>query len=200
MIDADSPFYKLIQDLPEALSADTTFLNEIHQYAEVISVKKGDYLVRTGEVCQDGYFINKGLFLNLYVNNLGNECVIGFAADTMYPFLSSIGYFTKQPSDFEIKAIESGELLFFSRDHLESLSRRSTAFSAYYQNIMMTIIYKRDVLLAVRLSSSAEEFIRYMYSHYAWLVNRVPDKYIARYMGISNAWYCKLKKKILPHI
>ena len=29
-----------------------------------------------------------------------------------------------------------------------------------------------------------------------WIMQRVPDKYIAQYMGISNAWYCKLKKRI----
>lgn len=76
-------------------------------------MKKGDYLLRTGELCQDAYFINKGLFINLYVNENGNECVTGFAADNMFPFLSAIGYFTKQPSEFEIKALEAGELLCF---------------------------------------------------------------------------------------
>ena len=148
-------------------------------------------------MCQDAYFINKGLFINLYVNENGNECVTGFAADNMFPFLSAIGYFTKQPSEFEIKALEAGELLCFSRDHIESLSFRYPLFASYYQNIMLTIIYKLDVLLAVRLSSTAEEFIQFLYTNYAWMINRVPDKYIAPYMGISNAWYCKLKRKVL---
>ena len=196
----ETPFERLFTDLPESLSGNSSFMEEVIRCGKVVSVKKGDYLLRTGEVCQDGYFINKGLFLNLFVNANGNECVIGFAADTMYPFLSSIGYFTKQPSDFEIKAIESGELLCFSRDTLEDLSKRYPDFATYYQNIMLTIIYKRDVLLAVRQSTSAEEFIRYMYQNYAWLISRVPDKYIALYMGISSAWYCKLKKKVLPGI
>ena len=130
-------------------------------------MKKGDYLLRTGELCQDAYFINKGLFINLYVNENGNECVTGFAADNMFPFLSAIGYFTKQPSEFEIKALEAGELLCFSRDHIESLSFRYPLFASYYQNIMLTIIYKLDVLLAVRLSSTAEEFIQFLYTNYA---------------------------------
>lgn len=91
----------------------------------------------------------------------------------------------------------AGELLCFSRDHIESLSFRYPLFASYYQNIMLTIIYKLDVLLAVRLSSTAEEFIQFLYTNYAWMINRVPDKYIAHYMGISNAWYCKLKRKVL---
>ena len=196
-METDNYFAKLLADLPESLARDEVFVSELKNITTVVAVDKGDYLLRTGEICQDAYFINKGLFINLYVNENGNECVTGFAADNMFPFLSAIGYFTKQPSEFEIKALEAGELLCFSRSHIEDLSFRYPLFASYYQNVMLTIIYKLDVLLAVRLSSTAEEFIQFLYANYAWMINRVPDKYIARYMGISNAWYCKLKKKIL---
>ena len=175
-METDVHFARLLADLPEALVCDEAFLGELAKNAKLISVKKGDYLLRTGELCQDAYFINKGLFINLYVNENGNECVTGFAADNMFPFLSAIGYFTKQPSEFEIKALEAGELLCFSRDHIESLSFRYPLFASY---------------------STAEEFIQFLYTNYAWMINRVPDKYIAHYMGISNAWYCKLKRKVL---
>lgn len=117
-METDVHFARLLADLPEALVCDEAFLGELAKNAKLISVKKGDYLLRTGELCQDAYFINKGLFINLYVNENGNECVTGFAADNMFPFLSAIGYFTKQPSEFEIKALEAGELLCFSRDHI----------------------------------------------------------------------------------
>ena len=88
-----SIFARLLADLPEALVCDEAFLGELAKNAKLISVKKGDYLLRTGELCQDAYFINKGLFINLYVNENGNECVTGFAADNMFPFLSAIWLF-----------------------------------------------------------------------------------------------------------
>lgn len=99
--------------------------------------------------------------------------------------------------NLRLRRLKPAKLLCFSRDHIESLSFRYPLFASYYQNIMLTIIYKLDVLLAVRLSSTAEEFIQFLYTNYAWMINRVPDKYIAHYMGISNAWYCKLKRKVL---
>lgn len=197
MIIHDNSFTKILSHLPEGLTQDEKFLGDLTKMAQVVTVKKGDYLLRSGELCQDAYFINQGLFINLYLNSKGDEYLTGFAADDMFPFLSAIGYFTKQTSDFEIKAVEAGELIRFSRDDLEELSFRYPLFATCYQNIMMTIIYKLDVLLAVRLSSTSQEFIRFLYDNYAFLISRVPDKYIARYMGISNAWYCKLKKKVL---
>lgn len=195
-MEADAHFARLLADIPEALARDEIFLAELESHATVVYVKKGDFLLRTGELCQDAYFINKGLFVNLYINEKGNECVTGFASDNQYPFLSAIGYFTQQPSEFEIKAIETGELLCFSRIHIEALSLRYPLFASYYQNVMLTIISKLYTMFAVRQSSTAEEFIKYLYLNYMWIINRVPDKYIAHYMGISNTWYCKLKKRI----
>ena len=84
-METDVHFARLLADLPEALVCDEAFLGELAKNAKLISVKKGDYLLRTGELCQDAYFINKGLFINLYVNENGNECVTGFAADNMLP-------------------------------------------------------------------------------------------------------------------
>lgn len=195
-METDPCFTRLLANIPEALARDEVFLSELESHAKVVHVKKGDYLLRSGQLCLDAYFINKGLFINIYINEKGNESVTGFASDDQFPFVSAIGYFTQLPSDFEIKAIEAGELLCFSRAHIEDLSMRYPLFASYYQNIMLRIISNLYTLFAVRQSSSAEDFIKYLYNNYMWIINRVPDKYIARYMGISNAWYCKLKKRI----
>lgn len=183
--------------LPEELRNDVSFVREIEMCTRVVSIKKGDFLIRMGELCQDAYFINKGLFINQYIHENGNECVTGFAADSMYPFVSTIGYFTQAPSEFEVKALEDGELLCFSRVDIERLSLRFPVFAACYQNVMLMIISKLYTMFAVRQTSTAEEFMRYLYQHHQWIVSRVPDKYIAQYMGVTDSWYCKLKKRIL---
>lgn len=195
-MDRDAHFNRLLADLPEALSQNETFVKNLQEYARVIYVRKGDYLLRTGELCQDAYFINKGLFMNIYINEKGNECVTGFSSEEQFPFLSAIGYFTRCPSDFEIRAIEDGELIRFSRIHIEDLSLRYPLFASYYQNVMLMIISRLYTIFAVLQSDTAEEFLKYLYKNYSWLINRVPDKYIARFMGVSTSWYCKLKKRI----
>ncbi len=193
----DKHFARLLKDLPEALSHDDNFISDLKSHAQLISVKKNDYLLRIGEICNEAYFINKGLFLNIYINEKGNEATTGFSSDHQYPFLSAIGYFTRTPSEFEIKAIEEGELIRFSRQHIEDLSWRYRLFATYYQNAMLTIISKLYSMFAIRQSSTAEEFLNYLYTNHMWLIKRVPDKYIAHFMGVSTSWYCKLKKRII---
>lgn len=57
----NDPFGKFYDHLDGALLANQEFVDEFKSYARIISVQKGDYLLRVGEVCTEGYFINKGL-------------------------------------------------------------------------------------------------------------------------------------------
>ena len=192
----NDPFGKFYDHLDGALLANQEFVDEFKSYARIISVQKGDYLLRVGEVCTEGYFINKGLFLHLFINDQGNESVMGFSVDNLYPFLSSISYFTQSPSEFEILAMEDCELICISRNQIDALSAKYPLFASFYLRVMMMVISKIYTLYAARQSHTAEGFMKYLYNEYSWIVNRVPDKYIAHFMGISNAWYCKLKKRM----
>lgn len=195
-----SRFKKLYDYLPGDLSGNDVFWNELVAGTQLVAVTKGDYLFRQGEICSSGYFINKGLFLHLYAAGNGHESVVGFFVDTLHPFLSSVGYITGEPSGFEIKALEDGELIAFPRRHVERLSEAYPRFASFYQQVTLLLLSKICTIYAVRQSYNAEDLLRYLYTHYLWIINRVPDKYIARFMGISNEWYCKLKKKLLASL
>ena len=147
-MDTHSPFEKLLKDMPQRLAEDASFVRELETYAYLVTVKKGELLLRPGEICQNAYFINKGLFVNIFTSEQGKECVTGFASDFPYPFLSEISYFTGTPSNFEIKALEDGELLCLSRTQIESLSARYPLFASYYQNVMLVIISKLYMMFA----------------------------------------------------
>ena len=67
------PFVQLYGHLDAALLADEQFVSEFKNSATLLKVQKGDYLLRAGEVCSEGYFINKGLFV-LFVYDIQYTC------------------------------------------------------------------------------------------------------------------------------
>ena len=77
-------FQRFLDELPHPLAQNERFVLEIEKYTRVITVKKGDYLLRSGEICQNAYFINKGVFINQYIGEQGNVCVTGFSSDNQY--------------------------------------------------------------------------------------------------------------------
>ena len=60
-------FEKFLSFIPEILSRDESFLKDLESCTRGVTIRKGDFLIRTGELCQDAYFINKGLFINQYI-------------------------------------------------------------------------------------------------------------------------------------
>ncbi len=192
-----TPFDRLRASLSAELADDPHFWADLQESATVLTIRKGETLLHVGELCSCAYFINKGLLVNLFITEKGNECVTSFASDYQYPFLSGISYITQKPSDFEIRALEESELICISKESIEGLSKRYPAFLVYYTHILQLLIAKQQTLFAVLQSYTAEEFIEYLYSDHPWIINRVPDKYIAHFMSISTSWFCKLKKRIV---
>ena len=49
------------------------------------------------------------------------------------------------------------------------------------------------------LSKWSSDFLLFLYNQHPVYLQRIPDKYIAEFMGISKEWLSKLKKKVLKN-
>jgi CRP-like cAMP-binding protein len=194
-------FSKFKLALEKDIQVSPELWDEIQGYAKIVSLQKNEYLLKAGEVCKQGYFINKGSLIKTYLNYNGREVVHGFYIDTDYAFLSEASsYFNKIPSDFQIKAIENCNLIEFSEKQLEHLAQKYKDFELFYNRITLRSYQNLYMFSAMRLSLSAEEFLLFLYQNHPIYISRIPDKYIAQFMGLSKEWYSKLKKKVLKDI
>ena len=50
----------------------------LQEYGKIRCIKKNEYLLKAGQVCQHGYFINSGSFVQTFLNQNGKEIVQGF--------------------------------------------------------------------------------------------------------------------------
>jgi len=190
-------FQQLDTIIKREITAPEEFWEDLHEAAEHLVLRKNDFLLRQGEVCRHGYFLNRGSLIQLFQNENGKEIVLGFYIDHFYRFLSSPNsYFYHTGALFEIKALEECELLAFSREHLEYLSNKYSAFSLFYHKITANALHNLYLYSALRLSLNAEDFFTYLMANQPDIIRRIPDKYIARFIGVSDEWLCKLKKKV----
>lgn len=112
---------------------------QIQEFGKIRYLKKNEYLLKVGQVCKYGYFINKGSMIQTFLNPDGKEIVQGFYIDDTYAFLSSVtSYYTEEVSDFEIKAIEDCEIIEFSKSQLEYLINSYPEFAILFHKIVAT--------------------------------------------------------------
>ena len=191
-------FSKFKHTIDNSIKVSPELWTHIQEFGTIRQLKKNDYLLRAGQVCHHGYFINKGSLVKTFLNPNGKEVVQGFFIDKEYSFVSEvISYFSKKESDFQIKAIEACEIIEFSNHQLDYLMANYPEFAIFFHKITANSYQNLYMFSAMRLSLNAEEFLRFLYKNHPTYMLRIPDKYIAQFMGVSKEWLSKLKRKIL---
>lgn len=191
-------FSKLKLSVENEIKMSPELWTQLQEFGTIRHLNKNDYLLKSDQVCRHGYFLNSGSLVKTFLNQNGKEIVQGFFIDEAYTFLSEvISYFSDKGTDFQIKALENCELIEFSKSQLEFLVANYQEFAVFFHKINSTSFQNLYMLSAMRLSLNAEEFLLYLYDQHPIYMRRIPDKYIAQFMGVSKEWLSKLKKKIL---
>lgn len=180
------------------ISVSNDLWHELKNRAHSLHIKKNELLITQNEICRYGYFLNKGSLIQRYINENGKEVVLGFYIDHVYSFISSPdSYFNETGSTFEIKALEDSELLAYHKKDLEYLSEKFPEFNLFYHKITATALHNMYLYTSMRLSLSAEDFFVYLMDKHPAFLHRIPNKYLAQFIGVSKEWYSKIQKKIL---
>ncbi|MCF8218052.1 MAG: Crp/Fnr family transcriptional regulator [Bacteroidales bacterium] len=189
-------FFK--KELEAKINLNDDLWEDIKSHLQVFTVSKGEYLLRKNDICRYGYFIHKGSFMHTYINDEGKEFVISLHLDEVYRYLTSPqSFFTGNSSDFEIIALEESKVIAFHKKNLDKLSDEHPEFQKYYHEVTAGGLLYLYQFSTIKMTSSAINFLKLIYQDYPSFLLRIPDKYIARFIGISEEWFSKIKKKFL---
>ena len=157
-----------------------------------LKVAKWDYVLRAGEVCKNIYFVKSGL-LRCYYDKDGHEVSAWFMRenDTL---VSVDSFYDQIPGDENIQALEDCDLYYISFYELELVFNSFMEFN--YIGRVLTLkylrIWTRD-LRNIRLMT-AEERYQDLLKRDPDLIRRVLSKYIASYLGMSEATLSRNRK------
>jgi CRP-like cAMP-binding protein len=160
-----------------------------------IKVKKKDFLLQAGEVTKYEYFIAKGCLKVYTLDENGAPHISMFAIEDYWTGDIS-SFMTKEPSRYYIKATEHSELLGISRANYEVLFQEIPKFERFYR-----ILYQRSLISYIRrsnhgISLTAEERYIDFKKKYPQIVNRITQKDLAAYIGITPEFMSKIISKV----
>lgn len=193
-------FAKLKAAIEQEIPVSMELWEKIQASGKVIHLKKNEYLLKSGEICHHGYFVNSGTLVKSFLNQNGKEVVQGFYMEDRYAFMTEVtSYFSEHESAFQVKAIENCELIEFEKTLLDDLITQFPEWALFFHQITGKSFQNLYMFSAMRLSLSAEEFLLFLYQQHPIYMQRIPDKYIAQFMGVSKEWLSKLKRKVLKN-
>jgi len=159
------------------------------------TVKKGEILLRNGELPAELYYVVSGCLRGYILDQKGKEHIFIFAPEDW--IIGDQGsLLNSAPALFNIDAIEDTTvrvIRHLNNIKLEDVDRGSLIqMNKKFQNRILAL----QTRIIQLLSSSAEERYTSFVQTYPNLLQRVPQKMIASYLGITPEGLSRVRKKI----
>jgi CRP-like cAMP-binding protein len=155
-------------------------------------IKKKQFLLRENDVCRNSAFVALGCLRGYTVDANGFEHILQFAppdwwiAD-MYSLISG------QPGHLNIDALEDTEVLLLSKKDQEQLYHDIPKFERFFRIITENSLVANRQRVIDNLSLSAQARYTQFCSHYPTLINKLPQKQIAAYIGVTPEFLSKMR-------
>ena len=158
------------------------------------SLRRGELLLREGELAKHGSFVCKGCLRSYVVDSKGKEHVVQFAPENWW--LSDMdSMINKKPSAYFMDAIEPTEALLIDLPSFQKLLDQLPGFAASFRKGREKHTDAKDKRIIASLTSDAEERYRQFLQTYPSIVQRVPQHMIASYLGLSQETLSRVRKK-----
>ena len=145
--------------------------------------QKGEILLREGDVCQNFYWIFKGLLRQFYFKN-GKELTEHMAIENhMVMCIESI--FKEEPTRLQIMALEPTIVYLLPRARLEQVAMKSVNIQILYRKMLEESLIQSQIHADMLRFESAPDRYAKLVKLQPQLLTRAPLVYVANYLQMT---------------
>lgn len=188
-------FELINNNITKSVTLSTDELQLFNSLLQHNSVPKKTFLLQEGDICNFEAFIVNGCVRNYYIDPNGFEVILQFGIEEWW--LSDIASFHEQtPSKLFIETLEDTELLFLTPQTKEELLFKVPKFERIFRMLIQRNLSATQNRLINNIAKPALERYLEFIAKYPTIPQRVPQHYIASYLGISPEFLSKIRAKI----
>jgi CRP/FNR family transcriptional regulator, anaerobic regulatory protein len=181
-------YQSMVPNLPDAV------WQTLEDKMTVRHIKKGEFLVRAGEICRHVSFVNYGL-LRLYYLSEGKDISTGFVGGNDYASEYS-SFLTQTPAAMNIEALEDTEVLNLSYNDMQKGYEHFSFFERFGRKIAEKLFILLTGHITRLLTMTPEQRYQYVVDHQPEILQNVPQYMIASFIGITPEHLSRIRKKV----
>lgn len=186
----------IIQNMEKIISLTDEEKELILSKIELNQYKAKTVILHAGEICKHSYFVKSGILRSFTINDNIVEHVLQFACEDwwigdMYSLIS------QKPGNLFIEVNEDAEVALLSKENQEELYHKIPKLERFFRILTENSLVAHQERLMDNLSLTAEERFEKFCSKYPTLIQKVPQKQIASYIGVTPEFFSKMKAKML---
>lgn len=185
-------FEKYLLSIFPDINRDTLSLL-IHSFVRQ-EKKKGDLLLRQGEPCRNLYFVSEGICRS-FSEKEGNDITTWFSFKNDF-ITSFTSFFTDDPSYESIEMLSDGVL--YQISHHKFFNPRTPSLELEQMISHFKLVYTLDLekRLFFLQTLSATERYKQVLEQQPHLIQLIPNKHLASYLGITRETLSRIRANI----
>ena len=163
---------------------------------ETKQFKTKTILLSAGEVATCTYFVNSGILRSFNINDNIIEHVLHFACEGWW-IGDMYSYISEKPGNLFIEVLEDAEVVIITKENQQQLYQEIPKLERFFRILAENSLVAHQERLMDNLSLTAEERFEKFCSKYPTLIQKVPQKHIASYIGVTPEFFSKMKARLL---
>lgn len=158
---------------------------------KITEVTKKSFILKQGYICYNIYFVQQGLVRCFYIK--GEKEISSWFMKEKDVIISVESFFNQSMSYENIQALEDCTLYYLTYDELQYMYNKFPEFN--FIGRMLTERYyqlSEQRLYSLRMQRASEKYGNLMIT-FPELIQRVPSKHIASYLGITEETLSRIR-------
>ena len=161
------------------------------------TVKRKELLLKEGDVARHQFFVESGCLRTYSIGEGGKEHILMFAPEGWWCSGDLFSFLSGQQSVNNVDALETTTLLQISKDNLEILYQQAPKFERFFRILFQNAFVFHQNRINTNLSQPAEGRYELFGKTYPGLESRIPQKYVASYIGVTPEFFSLVKANML---
>jgi len=167
-------------------------VDEILDNLKPIELKKGEFLLREGAICNRYYFIESGT-VRLYFHKEESDFTVWMGTPGEI-FTNLESYLNRTPSQINIEAIEPTLVYVISKEASDQLASTSNAYNTLLRRTVEIAFVNLAKNVMSFQSDEAHERYKRVENEKNWLA-KYPLRYISSFIGVTQSSLSRIRAK-----
>lgn len=185
----------ILDNINRHIQLDKTETDFFLSLLQTIKLKRKEFLLKQGDICRTENFIIKGCLRTYTIDDNGFEHIVMFGIEDWWVG-DLFSFLTTSPSTYFIDALEDTEILQISKVNLDKLFERVPKFERFFRLILQNAFIAQQQRINQNLSFTAEKRYLDFITKHPKLEQRLSQKQVAAYLGITPVFLSMLRKKL----
>jgi CRP-like cAMP-binding protein len=188
-------YEKIYENIHKRIQLTDAEFNHFKTFLQLKSYKKKEFLLKSGEISKQFAYVLKGGFRTYSIDKTGEEHILQFSLEDWW-VNDAYSALTQKPSTLFIEALEDTDIYSIDNQELERLYAEIPKFERYFRILAQNRFIALQERINGELSASAEERYLDLLNRYPTLPQRVPQQYIASFLGIQPPSLSRIRKQL----